>query len=122
MAIQIATRTVNMDGCWASWDEKAETNVIRTTMDDGTIKVRRRGTGKIRTATVSRNFNSKDYDSFQLWFNVACKQGVIPTRMMTPYGKDEVWRFAEPPAINWIEPGAFSVACTIEQLPGWDKL
>ena len=122
MAITIGTRPASIDGCWASWAEKAEPVVIRTTMEDGTVKVRRRSTGKIRVANVSRTFDAKDYQAFQDWFTVACQQGVLPTRVTTPYGTQEVWRFTEAPEINWVDPKAFAVSCTLEQLAGWDKL
>ena len=122
MAITIATRPASIDGCWASWTEKAEPVVIRTEMEDGTMKVRRRSTGKIRVANVSRAFEAKDYQAFQDWFTVACQQGVLPTRVVTPYGAEEVWRFTEAPEISWLDKKAFAVSCTMEQLAGWDKL
>ena len=123
MAIQIGTRPASLDGCWASWDEKQEPNTIRTDMEaTGYVKVRRRTTGIMRVAQVKRNFEAKDYDAVLDWFNVACQGGVIPTRMTTPYGKEEVWRFTEPFSISWIDPKAFSVSATIEQLPSWSSL
>jgi hypothetical protein len=122
MAITIGTRPASIDGCWASWTEKAEPVVIRTNMEDGTIKVRRRSTGKLRVASVSRTFPATEYQAFQDWFTVACQQGVIPTRVMTPYGKEEVWRFTEAPQISWADPKAFNVTCALEQLSGWETL
>ena len=123
MAVTIGIRPPSLDGCWASWEEQQEPNVIRTDMEvPGYIKVRRRTTGIMRVASVSRNFEAKDYTAFMDWFNVSCQQGVNPTRMMTPYGKDEVWRFSSPPKISWIEPKAFQVKCEIEQLPEWSSL
>ena len=122
MAIPIGTRPSTLDGCWASWSEKAEPATIRTEFEDGTVKVRRRSTGKTRIANVSRVFAAKDYDAVQNWFNVACAQGIYPTRVMTPYKKEEVWRFTEAPDINWLDTNAFSASFKIEQLTGWDKL
>ena len=123
MAVQIGTRPASLDGCWASWNEKQEPNTIRTNMENtGYMKVRRRTTGIMRVAQVSRNFEAKDYDDVMDWFNVACQGGVIPTRVTTPYGKQEVWRFTEPLSINWIEPKAFSVSANLEQLPAWRGL
>lgn len=122
MAITIGTRPASIDGCWASWSEKAQPVVIRTSMEDGTVKVRRRSTGKLRVASVSRTFKAEDYQAFQDWFTVACQQGVIPTRVMTPYGKEEVWRFTEAPQIQWVDKKAFNVSCSLEQLAGWETL
>ena len=122
MTISIGTRPASLDGCWASWTERANPSVIRTEMSDGTVKVRRRNTGKHRVATVARNFDAQDYQALQDWFTVACQQGVIPTRMTTPYGADEVWRFTQAPEISWLDPKAFTVSCNIEQLAGWESL
>ena len=123
MAVTIATRPASIDGCWATWDEKQEPNTIRTTMESaGYVKVRRRTTGVSRVANVSRNLESKYYDDFVSWFNVACQGGVLPTKVMTPYGKEEVWRFIEPPTIKWIDSGVFSVDVQIEQLPAYRGL
>ena len=123
MAVTIATRPSKMDGCWATWDEKAEEVIIRTQMSQpGVAKVRRIATGISRVANVSRTFKAEDYANFKLWFDVNCQQGVLPTRMMTPYGAEEVWRFTEAPQITWLEPTAFSVTAKIEHLPVWDGL
>ena len=123
MAVTIGTRPADLDGCWATWSEQQEPNVIRTQMDaPGYTKVRRRTTGISRVANVARNFDAKDYDDFMRWFNVLCQQGVIPTRIMTPYGKEEVWRITEAPQITWIDPNVFSVKVQIEQQPAWAGL
>ena len=123
MAITIAARPAALDGCWSSWSEKQEPNILRTEMDlAGATKVRRRTTGITRIANVGRVFEAKYYDDFLRWFNVNCQQGVLPTRMKTPYLVEEVWRFTEAPEISWLETKAFSVTATIEQLPVWRGL
>ena len=123
MAVSIGTRPLTIDGCWASWQEKQDSNVVRTEMDAaGYTKVRRRTTGISRKANARRVLEAKHYDAFIDWFNVACQGGVLPTRMKTPQGKEEVWRFTEAPEINWIDPKAFEVSVKIEQLPAWRGL
>ena len=123
MAVTIATRPTTIDGCWASWEEKQQSNVIRTEMDQtGSVKVRRRSTGVSRIANVSRNLTAEQYDDFVQWFNVSCQGGVLPTRVVTPYKKEEIWRFTEPPQITWLDSKAFAVSCTIEQIPVWKGL
>ena len=123
MAVTIATRPAALDGCWSTWSEKQNPNIIRTTMDlPGAVKVRRRTTGITRYANIGRNFEAKHYQDFLNWFNVACQQGVLPTRIKTPYQKEEVWRFTEPPEITWVEPGVFTVSIAAEQLPAWRNL
>jgi len=119
MALSIATRPVNIDGCWAAWTEQARPDIIRTQMENNTVKVRRRTTGNHRNAEVARTHAAEDYQGFIDWFNVACQQGILPTWIVTPYGVEEVWRFSEPPSISWKDPKAFEVQCKFEQLSGW---
>ena len=123
MAIVIGTRPASLDGCWSTWSEKQEPNTIRTEMEQvGETKVRRRSTGIYRKANVGRNFKSDIYHDFMLWFNVASQMGVVPTRVITPYLEEEVWRFVSAPEVSWISSTVFSASCELEQLPAWRSL
>ena len=119
MALTIAVRPAELDGCWGTWSETDVDNVIRTDMDSGTIMSRRRFTGTVRKAAVSVRLHAKLYNNFMRWFRVNCRAGAIPTKMITPYGAEEVWAFAAPPQIDWIDPNVFSVTADIYQLSGW---
>lgn len=120
--INIASRPLDLAGCFQSWSEKQEPNIIRTSMESGVVKVRRRTTGTYRKAAVSVTLNANLYKSFMDWFNINCQQGVLPTRMVTPYKKEEVWRFTSAPQIEWVDPVAFRATFEIEQLPQWKNL
>ena len=123
MAITIGARPADIDGCWGSWEEKQDPNVIRTDMEaTGYVKVRRRTTGITRRANVSRVFEAKHFDDVMRWFNVDCQGGVRPTRIVTPTKKEEVWRFTEPFTISWVGPDAFQASVMIEQLPAYRGL
>jgi hypothetical protein len=114
-----AVRPAFLDGCWASWSEQQQQNLLRTQMDSGAIKVRRRTTGIRRVAQVSVSMPAKQYDSFMGWYNVNCQQGVLPTPMCTPQCKEELWRFVEAPQISWVSKDVFTASATIERMPGW---
>ena len=119
MAVTTGGRPGELSGCWAAWAESDVDNVTRTDMDNGTIKSRRRFTGRIRKAAVSVTLPSDKYQPFVTWFRTNCRAGAIPTKMMTPYGAEEVWAFAEPPTFNWPDKNAFTVEANIYQLDGW---
>jgi hypothetical protein len=117
--VPYAARPATLDGCWASWSEQQQTNMLRTQMDSGAVKVRRRTTGITRVAQVSVSMAATKYAEFMKWFNVNCQQGVMPTLMCTPQCKEELWRFVNPPAITWVTKDVFTASCEIERLPGW---
>ena len=114
-----AIRPATLDGCWSSWSEQQQQNLLRTQMDSGAIKVRRRTTGIARVAQVSVSMQATKYAAFMSWYNVNCQQGVLPTPMCTPQCKEELWRFVEAPQISWISKDAFTASATIERMPGW---
>ena len=120
MAIEIGSRPASLSGCFQTWNERQVANTIRTEMENGTVKVRRRTTGIYRQAEVGGVLKGSLYADFVAWWNVNCKQGSIPTRVVTPYGTEEVWRISEPPGIEWLQSGdnaAFRVSMKLERLP-----
>lgn len=120
MAIQVASRPASISGCFQTWSERQAPNTIRTEMENGTFKVRRRTTGILRQAEGTMTLKGVQYSDFVDWWNVNCQQGALPTRIVTPYGAEEVWRISEPPAIEWIQSGerpAFRASLKLERLP-----
>jgi hypothetical protein len=120
MAVQVAARPASLSGCFQSWSEKQVANSIRTDMENGTVKVRRRTTGIFRQADVSVTLKGDQYQDFVDWWNVNCQQGALPTRVITPYGAEEVWRIVEPPSIEWLQGNpnpAFRASMKLERLP-----
>ena len=122
MAIQIASFPVTISNCMQSWQEAQAPNIIRTTMENQDVKVRRRTTGIHRVAAVSITLKAEVYKDFVDFYNVSCRQGIDPARFTTPYGKQEVWRITNQPQISWIDKNAFEVSMELEQLPAWRTL
>lgn len=122
--VDYATRPASLSGCWSSWSERDMTSVVRTTMETGIVKVRRRTTGLHRTADVTVVLPRSSYVTFMYWFRTLCQSGVMPTNMYEPTGIESIWRFMEPPEIDWSAPSAaaFQASCAIERLPGWEEL
>jgi hypothetical protein len=120
MAVQVAARPASLSGCFQSWSEKQVSTVLRTEMENQSVKVRRRTTGIFRQADVGVTLKGTQYNDFVTWYNVNCQQGAIPTKVITPYGVEEVWRISEPPSIEWVQGGeksAFRVSMKLERLP-----
>ena len=122
--VDYAARPVGLPGCWSSWGEQDQPQIIRTSMDSGDIKVRRRYTGLHRRADVSVRLPADSYDTFMTWFRVSCQNGVMPTNIIEPSGVESIWRFVEAPTIQWLGRGAeaFEASCSFERLPGWQEL
>ena len=101
--MDLADRPIDLTGCWAKWQEKSFDQLVRTNMDTGEPKVRRRFTRTVRSAKVQVNYTKEDYYLFLEWFD-NCRQGVLPTKMIEPSGVESVWRFATVPQYDWIDP------------------
>jgi hypothetical protein len=122
-AIKIAPRPASIDGCMSQYNEKFLPNTIRSQMDDLEVKVRRRTTGLLLTIDTQVTLKAEQYDDFIKWFQVDQLGGSLPTRIKRPQdGKEIVVRITEPPAISWIDKGAFMASMKWEQMPGWSKL
>lgn len=123
MALTIAPRPTEIDGCMQTWSETYSANTIRSSMDDMEVKVRRRTTGLVRTMDTTLTLKAPQYDAFIEWFRVAQQGGAIPTRIKRPQdGKEMVVRASEPPQIQWIDKNIFQVKMKWEQMPSWSTL
>ena len=119
MAITVGARPSSISGKTVTWSEKQTPNVIRTSMENGTVKVRRRSTGIMRQAEATMILAGSLYTDFLTWWNTNCQQGALPTRVYTPYGAEEVWRITEPPSIEWMNGASttFRASLKLERLP-----
>lgn len=123
MALTIAPRPKEIDGCMQTWSETYSANTIRSAMDDMEVKVRRRTTGLVRTMETTLTLKAPQYDTFIEWFRVAQQGGSTPTRIRRPQdGKEIVVRASEPPQIQWIDKNIFQASMKWEQMPAWVTL
>ena len=89
----------------------------------GTIKVRRRFTGTLRTANGTITLRASQYLDFRRWFEVNCAAGAFPTWFKRPLdGAEECWRITAPPSYSWVDKVAVAVSLELEQLPEWATL
>lgn len=113
--MDIGARPSSLSGCWKTWNEKDVDVVLRTPMDSGAVHTRRRFTGRSRVVQASVTLPAEDYAAFDTWYIVNQRQGSIPTRVMTPYGTEEIFQFAGPPAYSWQDPSYFTVVVDLWQ-------
>ena len=104
--------------CFATWDEARSDNTIRTEMDNGSIRSRRRFTGVQRSLQVSVVVDAKEFAQWDQWYRAA-EDGARPVKLKTPWGAEEVWAFAGPPQIGWPESNAFSYKASFYQRDEW---
>jgi len=115
MAIEIGERPAQLSGCWSSWQEQDVDTVLRTDMDSGAVHTRRRFTGVSRLVTASVTLKAALYQDFMDWYRITQRQGAIATRVVTPYGAEEVFQWAGPPNISWPDTKAFTASVSMYQ-------
>lgn len=122
---QVANRPSSISGCFQTFSESAMENIIRSQSENNSIiKVRRRTTAIVRLADATVTVKEADVAVWKQWYEVACQGGVLPTKFILPYGKEEIWRFSAPLSITWgqgMKKGEHVATITIklEQLPLW---
>ena len=122
----LGQRPASLPGCWKTFSETTLPNTIRSQAEySHPIKVRRRSTAAVRTADATVVLKQDQVADFIDWFEVRCQGGAIPTKIIHPDGTEQVWRFSNPPVIQWgigVKPGSHyaSITCKLEALPGWN--
>ena len=119
MTVTLEKRPPALDGCWGQWQEQQTDNIVKSEMDAGNVKSRRRFTGINRRVSASVRIRAELYRDFMGWFNVDQRQGAIPTLCMTPYGTEELFQWMAPPVITWPESGYFEASVEMYQGSGW---
>ena len=113
-------RPVDVHGCMQTWTEQDKPNTIRTEMENGIPKVRRRTTGRHRVANAQVTLEKDDVALWLDWYRVDMQQGVRSSYFIEPDGTESVWRMITAPSVRWF-PGAKAALLSfqLEQLPGW---
>jgi len=93
--------------------------VLRTQMDVGPAKLRRRTTRPIDKYTVSINLYESDFITFQQFFNTTLNGGINIFDFLNPLtGSTDQFRFTQPPSISPLgTAGWFRVTMSWERLP-----
>jgi len=103
----------------SSWDYKfGETN-IRSSMDTGAAKVRRRFTHSIDSMSCTIDLHKDQYTTFDTFYRVTLNSGVNTFSFQNPLTGtvNDKWRFVSPPSISYIGGEYFRVSMNWELLP-----
>lgn len=101
-----------------SFSYKIGNTVLRSDMDVGPSKVRRRFTKSVDQLTVTINLTTDQFDTFMDFFDVDCNGGATTFNYTHPItGLTQEFRFVDAPNFSSIGGGNFRVAMSWEILP-----
>lgn len=102
-----------------SYQEKIGETTIRTTVDTGPVKVRRRFTRPVNTSTVSFILNNAtEYTTFLSFYNTDVNGGVSVFQLVHPItGVLTNYRFTGPPVIHPLGGFVFEASMEWEAMP-----
>lgn len=102
--------------CPQTWSQVDLPNVIRSDVDIGVAKVRRRYTRTRSQFAVSLTLPKAQFDAFETFYRTTLKDGLLTFNYKHPYtGVVMECRFLEPPGID-MSAKAFSVSMVWEQI------
>jgi len=100
------------------YDEQLPNVMLRTTMDAGPAKVRRRFTAAIRTISFNIEMTRAQVVLFETFFNDTLKGGSLAFDWVHPRTQAAcTYRFTQPPGIQLVTGALCKVACKMEILP-----
>lgn len=101
-----------------NFNEKFGETAIRTTVDVGPMKVRRRFTRPIDVVSVGFNMTSDQYEDFKIFYNTTVNGGVTIFELNHPItGVLTNYRFMGPPTISPIGGIVFVASMQWEVIP-----
>lgn len=108
----------SLPACVQDWQEENEPVVIRTEMDGGPPKVRRRYSAPIRSITATMFLTNDQYLILRDFFDQALAGGVNYFEFTHPWsGEDLVLRFGAPPKFDTLGPLNVSVELAWQRIP-----
>ncbi|HVQ51044.1 MAG TPA: hypothetical protein VMS92_13455 [Mycobacterium sp.] len=101
--------------CPDSWSEQAEPVTVRTQVEEGTPKVRRRFTKRLVRAQVGMTMDIAQRNALDSFFHVSLDGGVLRFDFRHPWLDQVVpWRMVEAPAFSNIGPLGVAVSMVWE--------
>lgn len=92
-----------LPACPQDWQESDNPDILRSGVDVGLPKVRRRSTLLNQSVSVQWTFKAELYDAFQLFYQTTTLQGTVPFLYRHPVTGDmNAYLFSEPPQKSFI--------------------
>lgn len=100
------------------FSESYDPGVIRTNMDEGPAKVRRRFTKILKRWQAKFWMDATDYDTFMNFYNIDIEGGVLSFDWVHPITlAPQTYRFYQPPTLTPIGPLTWQINMELEELP-----
>jgi len=100
------------------YQERFAEIALRTQMEAGAAKVRRRFTAAPRQLEIAFRMTASQVVLLREFFEETCRGGATPYDWAHPRdGSVASFRFVEPPRVSAIAPNLFSVSLKLEQMP-----
>lgn len=110
--------TVPDDFLWEGYRETPPNNVIRTSMDVGPDKIRRRSTAAVSSISCKMVLTKTQLGYFDTFYNTTLVNGSLTFDLTHPRtGSSKEMRFQNPPEYIYISGNYWSVLMQLEVLP-----
>lgn len=108
----------SLPDCPNDWSEGDRPIVLRSEVDVGPGKVRRRMTRATTLAQAEFRLTTPEWQTLREFFRIECQSGAGAFDWPHPITKEVAsWRFREPPATTVLDPiGIFSVRLALEEV------
>lgn len=102
----------------ADYAEKRQDGAIRSDMDSGPAKVRRRFTVVVETFAIGLSLSSDQYDTLLDFFSLTLEEGTLAFDWIHPRTEEpKSCRFVGPPTLKAQTPARFKISFQMEILP-----
>lgn len=100
----------------SGYSEKLQDNVVRSTMDAGPRKIRKRYTSAPITIDCTFFMDQTQLATFRTFYGTTLQDGSLPFEWTVPSSNTTLsFMFVEPPSISIIDPILFNVKVKLEQ-------
>lgn len=101
----------------SGFKETGADNTIRTRMDVGPAKVRRRTATNIRTVSGRMWLTNAQYTIMRTFYETDTLYGSDTFTMDDVHGTNRTWRFTKPPEYTTVGPNNWQVTLNLEEMP-----
>lgn len=112
----------DLPDCAGSWEESPTPDILRSSVDIGQAKVRRRSTIGGKTVSVGWTMDANTYAALVFFYETTLLEGVNSFYYNHPIsGTQQTYRFLSPPNLIFVAGksgvGAYQVTCEWELMP-----
>lgn len=99
------------------YSEKGVDNTLRSKMDVGPDKLRRRTITNVRNVIGNMWLTDSQYDDMVTFYETTQNYGADSFTMDDAHAVNKTWRFVGPPSYSTVGPNNWQVRLTLEEMP-----